>query len=241
MTWLEQHATRATRDGMARYGLPSEKALGVPMVAIQKLGEQLGKNHALAAALWETDCYEARLLAAYVGEPDRLTSSQMESGCRTFDNWGVCDTMCFVLFDRTPKSWPKVASWSRQKSELVRRTGFALLACLALHDRSASDDRFLEHLPLIEEGAQDERNLVKKGVLWALRAIGGRNPVLQAAAIEVAQRLANQEESAPRWVGTTALRELKSSATQRRLDAQAKRKKGSGAAERKRVAKVSSA
>jgi len=48
------------------------------------------------------------------------------------------------------------------------------------------------------KGARDERNFVKKGVSWALRAIGRRNPALKAAAVKVAKRLALSEEGASR-------------------------------------------
>ena len=81
------------------------------------------------------------------------------------------------------------------------------MACLALHDKPAADKRFLPFLPLIEKGASDERNFVKKGVSWGLRGIGKR-PGLKAAAIKVAKRLAAREDAASRWVGKDALRDL---------------------------------
>src|SRR5205823_4816523 len=102
---LKRLATKRTRDGMARFGLPSDKAFGVAVGDIQKLAKRLGRNHELAAALWETGWYEARLLAAFVDEPQRVTPAQMDRWCRDFDNWGVCDTVCFHLFDRTPHAW----------------------------------------------------------------------------------------------------------------------------------------
>ena len=91
------------------------------------------------------------------------------------------------------------------------------MACLALHDKETPDEPFLAFLPLIEKGAQDERNFVKKGVNWALRGIGRRNPALHAAAIPVARRLAAADEAAPRWVGQDALRELSSPKVRSRL------------------------
>ena len=72
-------------------------------------------------------------------------------------------------------------------------------------------------LPLIAEGAHDDRNFVKKGVSWALRMIGRRNLALNAAALPVARRLAESEIAACRWVGKDALRELSSPKVQARL------------------------
>jgi 3-methyladenine DNA glycosylase AlkD len=132
----------------------------------------------------------------------------MEQWAREFDNWATCDTACFKLFDQTPHAWPKIGQWAKRREEFVKRAGFALLACVALHDKKAGDAPFLRALALVEEGAGDERNFVKKGVSWALRAIALRNAALARAAGEVAERLAASDEAAARWVGKDALKAL---------------------------------
>lgn len=210
LAWLERKGSRRVIEGMARYGLPSDGAFGVPMGALLTLAKRLGKDQALSLALWKSGRYEARLLAALVGEPSRVTRRQMDAWAAGFRNWGDCDTVCFKLFDQTPFAWEKARQWSASPREFVKRGGFALMACLALHDKAASDESFLAVLPLIEKGARDERNFVKKGVSWALRLIGRRNPALNAAALAVARRLASSDEPAARWVGLDAARELSS-------------------------------
>lgn len=208
LAWLKQNSSEKVRAGMARYGLPSDKALGVGVGAIQKYGKQLGKNQALAEALWATDVYEARLLASFVGEADKLTPALMNRWCRDFDNWGVVDTVCFKLFDQSPHAWKLVEPWATMKGEFQCRAGYVLLACLAAHTEDIPDEKFLRYLPLIERGATDERNFVKKGVSWALRMIGLQSPGLRRACTVVAKRLAESEDPAARWVGKDALREF---------------------------------
>lgn len=215
--WLKRHSTKRTREGMARYGIPADNAFGVSVAHIRVLGKRLGRNQKLAAALWETGVYEARMLTAFVGEPARLTAAQMDRWCREFDSWAICDTLCFHLFDRTPHAWVKVSQWSEKPQEFVKRAAFALLASLAAHQKQAADTQFVESLKLIERAAIDERNFVKKGVNWALRTVGKRNAALNAAAVIVARRLADSPNAAARWVGRDALRELTSAAVVRRL------------------------
>lgn len=207
---LERAATKKTRDGMARFGLPSQHAYGVAMKDIQAIARQVGRDHALALELWDTGVYEARMLTAFVDEPERVTATQMDRWCRDFDNWAVCDTLCFKLWDQVPHAWEKVPRWAKAKGEFQKRAGFVLLACLAGHDKQATDARFLEGLRLVEREAHDGRNFVKKGVNWALRRIGTRSATLRAAATETAARLAESKEPAARWVGRDALRELTS-------------------------------
>jgi len=222
LAWLEGQGSQAARDGMARYGIPSDRAFGVAVGTLQKEARRLGRDHALAAALWETGCYEARLLAAFVDEPARVTPAQMDRWCGDFDSWAVCDTVCLHLFDRSPHAWSKVEPWSRRPDEFGKRGAFALLAALALHDKAAGDEPFARGLLLVEREAADDRNFVKKGVNWALRAIGERSPALLAAALAVAQRLAASPEAAPRWVGKDALRQLASPAVAKRLAARSR-------------------
>lgn len=217
LSWLERKSTARDRANLSRFGITADRAWGVSMANIQALAKQLGRSHELAAALWDTGWYEARLLTSFVDEPARVTPAQMERWCRDFDNWAICDTVCFHLFDRTPHAWAKVAPWSARTEEFVRRAAFALLASLAGHDKNAGDERFLEGLRLVEQAAFDERNFVKKAVSWALRRIGRRNQVLHAAAVKLARRLAASPEPAARWVGRDALRELTSPAVVQRL------------------------
>ncbi|MCI0376000.1 MAG: DNA alkylation repair protein [Gemmataceae bacterium] len=217
---LKRLGSKRTRDDMgSRYGIHTDKAFGVPVGKIQQLAKPLGRNHELAAALWDTGWYEARMLAAYVDEPACVTPAQMDRWCLDFDNWGICDTVCFALFDRTPHAWGKVAQWAGRSDEFVKRAAFALLWGLTVHDKQAGDEPFLEGLVFIERAADDERHFVKKAVNMALRAIGKRNPALNAASAAVAQRLAARAQAAARWVGKDALRELTSPALARRLAA----------------------
>lgn len=217
LQWLERRGTRKNREGMARYGIVAKKVFGVSMGTMQSLAKALGRSHDLARALWRTGWYEARMLAAMVGEPGRVTPAEMERWAKAFDNWAVCDTMTFALWDRTPHAWPKVREWSKRDEEFVKRAAFALLASLTVHDKAAPDERYLEGLKLIEREAADGRNFVKKAVNWALRSIGKRSPFLNQRAITVARRLAASDDSASRWVGKDALRELTSAAVQQRL------------------------
>ena len=217
LAWLSRRGSRANRRGMARFGIRSAQVFGVSMATMRPLVRRLGRDHDLALALWTTGWLEARVLASFVDDPVKVTPRQMDRWAADFDNWAVCDSTCFHLFDRTPYAWRKVRVWSRRRSEFVRRAAFATLAGLAVHNRTAADRQFLSFLPVIERAAADDRNFVKKAVNWSLRQIGKRNPALNRAALVVARRLALSPTPAARWVGKDALRELSGAAVQARL------------------------
>ena len=219
LAWLERRGTKRNRDAMLRYGIIAPKAFGVSVGDIKQFSKRLGTDHELALALWDTGWYEARMLAPFVDEPEKVTAAQMNQWARDFDNWAVCDHACFHLFDRTPHAWRKIEQWSVRREEFVKRAAFALLASVALHDKRAADEPFLDSLALIERAAEDERNFVKKGVSWALRLIGRRNRELNAAAVETARRLVDSPHDAARWIGRDAVRELTGAVVRRQLAA----------------------
>src|SRR5262245_28226385 len=224
LAWLEKRGSKKYRAEMlTRYGITAPKAFGVSIAAIQQLAKQLGRDHELAAALWETGWYEARLLTSFIDDPAQVTAAQMDRWAKGFDNWGICDTLCFHLFDRTPHAWRKVEQWSKRRDEFVKRAAFALIAALALHDKKSGDEPFLRSLELIERAATDERNFVKKGVSWGLRVLGRRNQPLNDAAVAVSRRLAESDKPAARSIGKEALRELTSPLVRRKLAAKRRR------------------
>jgi 3-methyladenine DNA glycosylase AlkD len=222
LAWLKKNATKATLDGMARYAIPSDYALGVAMKDIKALGKSLGTDHRLALALWGTGVYEARMLTSFVADPAQLSAAQMDRWCKDFDNWAYCDALCFNLFDRTPHAWAKVDKWSSKKGEFEKRTAFALLWSLSVHDKLAPDSAFLHGLALVERESGDERNFVKKALSMALRAVGKRNAALHAAALATATRLAASPAPSAAWIGREALSELKTASVTGRLQRQAK-------------------
>jgi 3-methyladenine DNA glycosylase AlkD len=204
---LQGHALAKVRDEMGpRYGVVTDRAMGVPMARMQAVAKPLAPDHRLAEALWETGWYEARMVACMIDDPALVTPEQMDRWRADFDNWGICDTVCFKLFDQVPHAPGKVTEWTALNDEFGRRAGFALLACLALHGKAAEAD-LVGGLALIEACATDERNFVRKGVNWALRAIGGKtSPLLRAAARETAAKLAASTNRTARWNGRDASR-----------------------------------
>ena len=205
---LKRSATKKTLSGMARYAIPSDRAFGVSMSDMKQIAKSIGHDHALAAALWKTGWYEARMLATLIDDPAKVTVAQMDRWCRDFDSWAICDTACFALFDRSAHAWGRIAAWSGKREEFVKRGAFALLASVALHDKKCADRPFLDALRLIERAADDERNFVKKGVSWALRSMGHRNRALHEASLALAHELAGSEDGVARWVGKDVLRDL---------------------------------
>jgi 3-methyladenine DNA glycosylase AlkD len=202
---------------MAHFGIRATDVFGVSKPILDKIARDIGRNHQLGVQLWNTGNHDARLLGVLISESARVTNKQMEQWVKDFDNWDVCDGTCCHLFAAAKPAWQKSLAWTRRKNEFEKRAGFALIAYLAVHDKTAPDQLFHPHLQAIERESWDDRNFVRKAVNWALRNIGKRNRRLNREAIACAERIRATGTRAGRWIAADALRELKSEAVQTRL------------------------
>jgi 3-methyladenine DNA glycosylase AlkD len=214
---LKQLADPKARAKLAYFGVYVPKAYGISAPVLHAFARHIGKDQSLAEQLWSSGIHEARILAALVGEAEKITAAQMERWVRDFDSWDLVDTACCYLYASAKPAWDKIYEWSSRRSEFEKRAAFALAAYLAYKDKVAEDAMFERFLLVIEREAYDERNFVRKAVNWALRNIGKRNLALNAAAIRAAERIRQQDSRTARWVAADAMRELKSEAVQTRL------------------------
>jgi 3-methyladenine DNA glycosylase AlkD len=207
---LKKNSNVQDRQGMALFGINPKYALGVRVPVLRSLAKRIGKNHGLAQELWKTKIHEARILASMIDEPEKVSELQMEKWVKDFNSWDLCDQCCMNLFDKTPFAWVKASEWVEREEEFVRRAGFALMACLAVHDKKAKDSQFKKFFPLIKKYSTDQRNFVKKAVNWALRQIGKRNANLKKEALKLAQEIKKIDSPVARWIANDAIRELES-------------------------------
>jgi 3-methyladenine DNA glycosylase AlkD len=214
---LKRHASKRNVQGMARFGINSRNTLGVNVPVLRDIARQHRNDHSLALQLWNTDIHEARLIAGFIDDPALVTERQIEAWVKDFDSWDICDLVCSNLIDKTTFAYMKAKEWPCRKEEYVKRAGFVLMAALSVHDKKATDKVFIEFLPIIKAGADDERNFVKKAVNWALRQIGKRNLRLNQKAVMAAKDILRSGSRSGRWIASDALRELTDKNTLARL------------------------
>jgi 3-methyladenine DNA glycosylase AlkD len=203
--------------GMAKYGIKPAKCYGVSIPNLRSMAKEIGTDHELALELWNSGIHEARILAGMIADPDMTTERLADAWVKDFDSWDVCDQCCMNLFENTKFAYSKAGEWSASDKEYIKRAGFVMMARLAVSDKNARDEKFLDFLPIIKKEAGDSRNYVQKAVNWALRQIGKRNAALNRKAIETAEEIQNMSMRSAKWIASDALRELKSEAVQAKL------------------------
>ena len=205
---LRRLANPTNVAGMARFGIDGQNLLGISVVQLRAIAKRTGRDHSLAEELWASGIFEARILAAFVAEPAQLTRRQANAWAKDFQCWADCDGLCIHLFRKTPFAHDLAVAWSGRQEELVKRAGFTMMATLAVYDKAAGNEVFRGYLGRVHGASTDERHNVKKGVNWALRQIGKRNPILNREAIRMPKRIREKGSRPARWIAGDALREL---------------------------------
>ncbi|HVW98536.1 MAG TPA: DNA alkylation repair protein [Mucilaginibacter sp.] len=210
LTQLRLKSSPRYLDGMKRFGISDEYAMGIPLPDLRKLAKRIKTDHDLATALWKTKIHEARMLASMIADEKQLTEKQADEWVADFNSWDICDQVCGNILYKTPFAHQKSLEYAAAQEEFVKRAGFVLMAEFAIHKKSEADDFFLSFFPVMEREAWDNRNFVKKAISWSLRQIGKKNHPLMLAAIHTAHRIATQNHKAARWIASNALNELSS-------------------------------
>ncbi|MDD6286137.1 DNA alkylation repair protein [Methanosphaera sp.] len=214
---LEKEGNPDDVKGMARFGINPDKAYGIRVPVLRKIAKTIGKDHELAIELWNYGYHDTKLLATMIDDPTKVTSEQINKWAYSFETWDQCDQACSNLFRKTRYAYPKIHEFYDKEEEFVKRTAYSLIATLAVHDKKACDDVFINLFPIIISGSSDERNFVKKAVNWSLRQIGKRNKILNQKSILLAEEILKLDTISGNWIAHDALRELKSEKVQKKF------------------------
>lgn len=218
---LRSLGSEANREGMKRYGIRIERALGISHGDQRRIAKLIKRNHARAFELWATCITEAQFIASLTADPKQFTIDDARAWVSDFDSWDIVDGVSDFFVD-TDHWKALIEEFAADEREFVRRTAFAMMAWSVVHRKKEPEETFLGFFPLIERHATDDRNFVRKAVSWALRSVGKRSPSLNAAALKVAERLAASPNRTAAWIGRDAIKDMTSAATKARFERMAK-------------------
>lgn len=205
---LKSMADPVAREGMARFGIRTENALGISVKGLRAVAKETGKDTETALELLRTSsCHEAHLLAFFLLRAEELSGEQLDEIAGGLDSWDTCDLFCGEIATH-PLAVQKVFRWSADPREYVRRAGFSLAARMAVRAKALPDEIFQAILPLAEHYGDDSRPMVSKAIDWAVRQIGKRSTFLHPYALSLAEKMAASPQKSIRRIGRVSLREL---------------------------------
>lgn len=170
--------------GFGDTGLTS---FGIGLTQLRKLARTIGRNHELAAELWNSDNYDARTIALLIDEPKRMTWDQAQRQVEQLDAGMLVHVFasCNATLAKVDFVVELACEWIESKDNVRRRCGYLLLYELSKNKRNKNLDDlfFLFYINEIQNTIHDQDYRVKQCMQAALLGIGKRNKALNKATI----------------------------------------------------------
>lgn len=182
---LEEMGTAQNRKVYGRHGV-GDNMFGVSFANQNKLAKAIKRDHGLARELWATGNHDARILATMVADPKQADDALLDLWANDLDNYVVTDAFSGFV-GKTQMTRDRAEQWTGSEGEWAGRTGWHLVAHLAMKDQALPDDYFTAHLSTIEGEIHTRKNRVRDAMNNALIAIGIRNETLEQEALAAAR------------------------------------------------------
>ncbi|WP_270394322.1 DNA alkylation repair protein [Bacillus paranthracis] len=187
MQQLEEYGTEQNRKTYKNHGA-KEPLFGVSFANLKLLKKKKKKDHDLAISLWETKNMDAMTLATMILDPKKVTTELLNKWVQEVDYYCLMDVLMTAICT-SPIAIERMEDWTKSDDEWIGRAGWALLANIAIKNKTLQDDVFSPYLDEIKENIHNEKNRKREAMNLALIAIGIRNEDLEQAAIEIAREI----------------------------------------------------
>lgn len=167
------------------------RSYGIGLTKLRRLAKRIGRDRDLARALWETDVYDARVVALLVDDPGQISREQAEKQVEELGAGALSHVFasCDATLAKTPFVVELADEWIRSSDPMRRSCGYGLLYEISKRTGSkAPDERFfVDHVAHIGDTIDGESSSVRLAMGSALMGIGKRSANLNAAALKVAE------------------------------------------------------
>jgi len=192
---LKANQTKKTTAKRNQSGTKSAKLkrFGIGLTVLRKLAKQIGRDRSLAIKLWETDIYEARIIALLIDDPKQMTQEQAEMQVDSLGQGHLAHVFsaCGATLAKTSFVVPLLLEWIKSQDTMRRSCGYGLLYEVSKSKtKSAPDDSFfLDRIDTIDKTFQNEHIDVQGSMGAALLGMGKRSASLNSAALKLAKKI----------------------------------------------------
>ena len=167
------------------------RSYGIGLTRLRKLAKQIGRDGALARELWQSDVYDARVIALLIDEPKTLTREQAEVQVEQLGA-GMLEhvfSSCDATLAKAPWVVDLADDWIRSDDAVRQRCGYGLLYEISKFSGKKAPDEswFMDHVERIDGRMAGAPSSLRMAMGTALMGIGKRSQALNAAALRVAE------------------------------------------------------
>ena len=125
---LKEQAKESVIKIYVKQGI-QEKILGVQKGVMRKLAKEIKQDHPLALELWDTNIYEARVLAIELFDPNKFSLDQIKNLVLSTESIVLLDELTLTIFESIYPRLDILDLWKHEKDlRLVRSAWNAAIA-----------------------------------------------------------------------------------------------------------------
>jgi 3-methyladenine DNA glycosylase AlkD len=183
---LEALGDAKVRAHNAKWGV-GENQYGAKLGDIRKLAAKIKSDDKLAAALWETGNFDARMLAILLLSPKKLTREELDRLVRSADAAQLADWLNSYVVKQHPDKEQLRQAWMEDAHPWAARAGWALTSERIGKNADGLDLKAL--LDRIETEMGDAPAPVQWTMNFCLAGIGIHFPEHRKRAINIGEKL----------------------------------------------------
>lgn len=136
---LQAKASEATRKIYAKQA-GGDRVMGVKMGELRTLANRLKKQHALGLELWDTGCFEARVVATMLLDPKQITEAEGIRLIESCDSPLVLDKLTGYVLEASKLAEVWRAMWLDSADPWLGRAGWNLMTAAVEKDKTGAID-----------------------------------------------------------------------------------------------------
>lgn len=167
-------------------------SFGIGLTVQRKLAKQIGRNRELAQQLWQTNCYDARVIGLLIDDPKQITKEQAE---RQVDelNGGMLShvfSSCDATLAKSSVAFDVAKDWLESDKDVRKSCAYGLVYELSKKNSKKIDEKFyFSVLNKIEQTYANESKKVLLAMGGAMLGIGKRSAELNQATLQLAREI----------------------------------------------------
>lgn len=170
------------------------KSFGIGLTQLRKLAKKIGRDHKLALALFESDCYDAKIIGLLIDDSKQLTREQIEHQAENLHGGLLCHVFssCDATLPKAAFAVDVATDWMDSEDAIRRRCAWGLVYEFSKFKgkKAPGEDFFMECVARIRATIHDDENMwVRESMNGALMGIGKRTKKLNTAAIKAAKEI----------------------------------------------------
>jgi 3-methyladenine DNA glycosylase AlkD len=207
---LNKLAYEKRKDMYLKQGI-KENIIGVNLGDLRKIANKIKMDHSLALQLWETDVYEARVIASKLFDPTRLSLSDLERLITSTQSGPVIDELSFQIFEQIDNQINLFDKWITNEDPRYKRAGWNM-GIILNHESKFNQEKLIEIVNNIENNLAQATLDYQFAMNRCLCEVGIKHDSLTEKCISVGEKLGIYKDMkvskgctspyAPIWINT---------------------------------------